>query len=43
MSWKDDPAAREEMPASKDFRIVQEVNYHLIALYRIEAVSSPKR
>jgi hypothetical protein len=37
VTWKTDHDARLEMPDSSAVRITQEVNYHLIALYRIEA------
>lgn len=42
VSWKADRDARDEMPLSNDFRIVQEVNYPLIALYRIESAPPSK-
>jgi hypothetical protein len=43
VSWKADRDAREEMPHSNDFRVIQKVNYHLVALYRIEAISTSTR
>jgi hypothetical protein len=40
VSWKTTPDARRELPDGDRFRIRQMIDYHLIALYRIEPASS---
>jgi hypothetical protein len=43
VSWKNAPDARVELPDPDAFRIEQVVDYHLIALYRIEPAASVSR
>jgi hypothetical protein len=43
VSWKNAPDARVELPDPDAFRIKQVVDYHLIALYRIEPATSASR
>ena len=41
ITWKNDAYAREELPDPSSFRSTREVDYNLIALYRIEPLSKP--
>ena len=43
VSWKRAPDARVELPDPDAFRIKQVIDYHLIALYRIEPAASASR
>jgi hypothetical protein len=41
VSWKNTSDAHVELPDPDAFRVKQVLDYHLIALYRIEPATSP--